>query len=107
MRPNRNPNSLLRHAGLLPACAAALIAGTISCSPYGSWDLLGLLSIQYLSREEVTEPENWSQVQEYLDWLASQGVSGPATANTSAMSGLVGVRKWYGGVLAPNGKRCE
>jgi len=54
--------------------------------------------------EEVIQPENWNTVQDYLNDQASMGVSGPPTADPNAIPTSSDLLKWYGGVLAPNGK---
>jgi hypothetical protein len=84
--------------------AALTVVGTISCSLYGAWDILGFLSTKYLSRDEVIAADNWQQIQAYLNWLAGRGVSAPPSVDTSTIGGLGAGNKWYGGVLAPNGK---
>jgi hypothetical protein len=53
---------------------------------------------------EIGDPSNWEELQQYLDEQVALGVSGPPTVDTSTISGLGEGRKWYGGVLAPNGK---
>jgi len=53
---------------------------------------------------EISDPSNWEDLQQYLDEQVALGVSGPPTVDTSTISGLGGGNKWYGGVLAPNGK---
>lgn len=57
-----------------------------------------------LSYFEISDPSNWEELQQYLNEQAAQGVSGPPTVDTSTIAGLGGGNKWYGGVLAPNGK---
>jgi hypothetical protein len=81
--------------------ALVLAIGLAACSIYGSWDLLALFS---LSRSEVIDPDNWEQIREYLNWVADQGVSSPPTVDTTTIGVPAGGNKWYGGVLAPNGK---
>jgi len=54
--------------------------------------------------EEIMQPENWGLVQDYLNDQASMGVSGPPTVDPYAIPTSSGSNKWYGGVLAPNGK---
>ena len=53
---------------------------------------------------EISDPSNWDDLQQYLNDQVALGVSGPPTVDTSTISGLGGGNKWYGGVLAPNGK---
>jgi hypothetical protein len=54
--------------------------------------------------EEIIQPDNWETVEQYLNDQASMGVSGPPTADPYAIPTSVASKKWYGGVLAPNGK---
>jgi hypothetical protein len=54
--------------------------------------------------EEIIQPENWGSVQDYLNDQASMGVTGPPTADSNAIPTSSNLGKWYGGVLAPNGK---
>jgi hypothetical protein len=54
--------------------------------------------------EEIIQPDNWGTVEEYLNDQASMGVSGPPTVDPYAIPTISGSNKWYGGVLAPNGK---
>jgi len=53
---------------------------------------------------EISDPSNWEDLQQYLIEQAALGVSGPPTVDTSTISVPSGSNKWYGGVLAPNGK---
>jgi len=53
---------------------------------------------------EIIDPSNWEELQQYLNEQVALGVTGPPTVDTSTISGLGGGKKWYGGVLAPNGK---
>ncbi len=52
----------------------------------------------------IMQPENWGLVQDYLDDQVSLGVSGPPTVDSNAILTSSNIGKWYGGVLAPNGK---
>ncbi len=61
-------------------------------------------SLIELSYFEISDPSNWEDLQQYLSEQAALGVSGSPTVDTSTISGLGGGNKWYGGVLAPNGK---
>jgi len=53
---------------------------------------------------EISDPSNWEDLQQYLNEQIALGVSGPPTVDTSTISVPSGSDKWYGGVLAPNGK---
>jgi hypothetical protein len=53
--------------------------------------------------EEIIQPDSWGTVEEYLNDQASMGVSGPPTADPFAIPISSALKKWYGGVLAPNG----
>ena len=81
-----------------------VIAALGACSLYGAWDLLRLLSVDLLSLSELIAPENWEAVQDYLEWMAEQGVTGPPSVDTQTMSALGAGDKWYGGVLASDGR---
>ncbi|UCF96215.1 MAG: hypothetical protein JSV89_13625 [Spirochaetaceae bacterium] len=61
-------------------------------------------TLSELTYYEISDPSNWEELQQYLNEQAALGVSGPPTVDTSTISGLGGGKKWYGGVLAPNGK---
>jgi hypothetical protein len=51
---------------------------------------------------EISDPSNWEDLQQYLNEQVALGVTGPTTVDTISIpeSG----NKWYGGVLASNGK---
>ena len=51
---------------------------------------------------EISDPSNWDDLQQYLNEQVALGVSGPPTLDTISVPS--GVDKWFGGVLAPNGK---
>jgi streptogramin lyase len=51
---------------------------------------------------EISDPSNWEDLQQYLDEQAALGTAGPPTVATISIDG--DGNKWYGGVLAPNGK---
>ena len=53
---------------------------------------------------ELSDPENWSQLQQYLDEQAALGVSGTPTATLDVIPVTGGGYKWVDGVLAPNGR---
>jgi hypothetical protein len=55
-----------------------------------------------LTSLEITQPQNWSAVQAYLQQQAALGSSG--IASTSTIAGVTGTAKMESGVLAPNGK---
>jgi hypothetical protein len=53
---------------------------------------------------EISDPSNWEDLQQYLDEQVALGVSGLPTVDTVSVPDLGEPSKWYGGVLAPNGK---
>jgi hypothetical protein len=59
-------------------------------------------SIIELPYFEVSDPSNWDDLQKYLNEQVVLGVSGPPTVDIISVPGSG--NKWYGGVLAPNGK---
>jgi hypothetical protein len=60
--------------------------------------------VSSLTTEEIIQPENWALLQDYLDEQTSLGTSGPPFADSNAIAVTADLGKWYGGVLAPNGK---
>jgi hypothetical protein len=64
----------------------------------------GSSAVSGLPYSEISDPENWSELRQYLNEQAALGVSGTPAAVLGSITGPLGGYKWVGGVLAPNGK---
>ncbi len=111
------PSSKHRLNNTIRLLTLALATAALSvCTLDGAWDLFKLLetvddaattatAVCELTRDEIIQPGRRPALQEYLYARAAEGVTGTASADTGTITGLpVGGTKWYGGVLAPNGK---